>query len=189
MKRQAFIHSVPYKPPTQSPRIAEMNIDHHLGGLNEWNSSITMWLLRPNIDELEYIPWVYPHTFNWSLCVCVCVCAPFSYVSFLFTPWTVAHQSPLSVGFPREENGSWLPFPSPGDLSDPGIKPRSLALWADALPSEPQGKPNWSLSDCKKIIIVITERERKTDNVSQWTFSFKNKKRYATCLIISWLFK
>jgi len=100
--------------------------------------------------------------------VCVCVCAPFSYVSFLFTPWTVARQSPLSMGFPREENASWLPFPSPGDLSDPGIEPRSLALWADSLQSEPQGKPNWSLSDCKKkIIIIITERERKTDNVSQ----------------------
>ena len=44
------------------------------------------------------------------------------------TPWTVAHQAPLPVGFPRQEYWSGLPFPSPGDLPDPGIKPVSFAL-------------------------------------------------------------
>ena len=43
-------------------------------------------------------------------------------------PWIVAHQAPLTVGFPRQEYWSGLPFPSPGDLPDPGIKPRSPAL-------------------------------------------------------------
>ena len=56
------------------------------------------------------------------------------------TPWDVAHQAPLSVGFPQQEYWSGLPFPSPGDLPDPGIEPRSPALQADSLPSEPPGK-------------------------------------------------
>ena len=55
------------------------------------------------------------------------------------TPWTVAHQVPLSVGFSRQEYWSGLPFPSPGDLPEPGIEPRSPALQADALTSEPSG--------------------------------------------------
>ena len=45
------------------------------------------------------------------------------------------------MGFSRQEYSSGVPFPSPGDLPDPGIKPRSLSLQADALPSEPPGKP------------------------------------------------
>ena len=56
------------------------------------------------------------------------------------TPWTVAYQAPPSMGFPRQECWNGLPFPSPGDLPDPGIEPRSPALQADALPSEPPGK-------------------------------------------------
>ena len=59
----------------------------------------------------------------------------------LCNPWTVAYQAPLSMGFSRQECWSGLPFPSPGDLPDPGIKPWSPALRADALPSEPPGKP------------------------------------------------
>ena len=50
--------------------------------------------------------------------------------------WTVAHQAPLSMGFSRQEYWSGLPFPSPGDLLDPGIKPRSPAVQADSLPTE-----------------------------------------------------
>ena len=46
----------------------------------------------------------------------------------LWTPWTVAHQAPPSMGFSRQEYWSGLPFPSPGDLPDPGIKPGSPAL-------------------------------------------------------------
>ena len=57
------------------------------------------------------------------------------------TPWTVACQVPLSMGFPRQEHWSKVPFSSPGDLPDPGIKPRSPALQADSLPTEPPGKP------------------------------------------------
>ena len=56
----------------------------------------------------------------------------------LVAPWTVAHQLPLSVGFSRQEYWNGLPFSSPGNLPDPGIKPRSLTLQADSLPSEPR---------------------------------------------------
>ena len=63
-----------------------------------------------------------------------------SRVQLFATPWTVAHQAPLSMGFSRQEYWSGLPFPSPGDLPDPGIEPRSPALEADALTSEPPGK-------------------------------------------------
>ena len=52
------------------------------------------------------------------------------------TPWTVACQSPLSMGFSRQEYWSGLPCPSPGDLPDPGIEPRCPALEADSLLTE-----------------------------------------------------
>ena len=55
----------------------------------------------------------------------------------LGTVWTIVHQLPLSMGFPRQEYWSGLPFPSPGDFPHPRIEPRSPALRADALPSEP----------------------------------------------------
>ena len=64
-----------------------------------------------------------------------------SRVQLFATPWTIAHQAPLSMGFSRQEYWSGLPFPSPGDLPNPGIEPRSPALQADALSSEPPGKP------------------------------------------------
>ena len=54
-------------------------------------------------------------------------------------PWTVAYQAPPSVDFSRQEYWSGLPFPSPGDLPNPGMEPRSPTLQADALTSEPQG--------------------------------------------------
>ena len=54
----------------------------------------------------------------------------------LATPWTVAFQVPLSLEFSRHEYWSELPFPSPGDLPNPGVKPRSPALQADSLPNE-----------------------------------------------------
>ena len=62
-------------------------------------------------------------------------------VQLFMTPWTVAYQAPLSMEFSRQEYWSGLPFPSPGDLPDPGIKPRTPTLQADTLPSEPPGKP------------------------------------------------
>ena len=60
-----------------------------------------------------------------------------SHVRLFATPWTVAYQAPPSMGFSRQEYWSGLPFPSPGDLPDPGIEPGSPAFQADALTSEP----------------------------------------------------
>ena len=71
------------------------------------------------------------------VCVCVCVCVrarvhacmhTLSHVLLFVTTWTVAHQAPLSMGFSRQEYWSGLPFPPPGDLPNPGIKPMSLRL-------------------------------------------------------------
>ena len=56
-------------------------------------------------------------------------------------PWTVAYQAPLCMEFSRQEYWGGLPFLSPEDLPNPGTEPRSPALEADALSSEPQGKP------------------------------------------------
>ena len=74
--------------------------------------------------------------YNWSGKV-----KSLSHVRFFATPWTVACQALPSMEFSRQEYWSGLPFPSPEDLPDPGIKPGSPALQADALPSEPLGKP------------------------------------------------
>ena len=54
----------------------------------------------------------------------------------LVTPWIGVHQAPLSMGLSRQEYWSELPFPSPGDLPDPGVEPRSSVLQADSLPTE-----------------------------------------------------
>ena len=60
----------------------------------------------------------------------------------IVTPWTVTHQAPLPMEFPRQEYWNGYSFSSPGDLPNPGIKPGSLALQANSLQSEPPGKPN-----------------------------------------------
>ena len=60
-----------------------------------------------------------------------------SHVQLFAIPWTAAYQVPPSMEFSRQEYWSGLPFPSPGDLPDPGIEPRSPSLQADALPGKP----------------------------------------------------
>ena len=65
-----------------------------------------------------------------------------SRVWLFVAPWTAAHQAPLSRGFSRQEYWSGLPYPSPGNLPDPGIKPESPALQVDSLPLAPPGKPS-----------------------------------------------
>ena len=70
---------------------------------------------------------------------CKCVCAQsFSHVRLFVTPWTIAHQAPLSIGFPRQEYWSGL-FSPPRDLHDPGIEPASPALAGGFFPIEPPG--------------------------------------------------
>ena len=64
-----------------------------------------------------------------------------SHVHLFVTPWTTACQASWSMGFSRQENWSGLPFPTPGDLPNPGVELRSPVLRVDSLPAEPQGKP------------------------------------------------
>ena len=70
-----------------------------------------------------------------------CMCQLLSRIRLFVTPWTIACQAPLSMEFSSQEYHSGLPFPSPGDLPNPGIKPGSPALQAGSLPSEPPGTP------------------------------------------------
>ena len=71
------------------------------------------------------------------------------------TPWTAAYQAPPSMGFSRQEYWSGLPFPSPGDLFDTGIKPRSPAFQADALTSEPPVQFN-SVQSLSRVRLFVT---------------------------------
>ena len=64
----------------------------------------------------------------------------FSHVQLFVTPWTVAHQASLSVGFSRQESWSGLPFPPPAHLPDPGIEPTFLASAGRLLITEAPGK-------------------------------------------------
>ena len=76
------------------------------------------------------------------LCMSTCVCH--SVITNSVTPWTVAHQGPVSVGFPRQEYWNGLPLPPPGDRPNPGIKPMSpvfLELAGGFFTTEPPGKP------------------------------------------------
>ena len=83
-----------------------------------------------------------------------------SVVSDSVTPWTLAYQVPPSMGFSRQEYWSGLPVPSPGDLPDPGIEPGSPTFQADALTSEPPGKPSqegWTGKSTKFLVISYSE--------------------------------
>ena len=78
---------------------------------------------------------------------------PLSRVRLFATPWTVAYQALLSMGSSRQGYWSGLPFPSPEDLPDPGMEPRSPALQAEALTSEPPRIASESKTKSKKTTI------------------------------------
>ena len=82
----------------------------------------------------------------------LCCAQSLSGFRLLFTPWTIACQAPLSLGLPRQEYWSGLPFPTPRDLPDPGLKPASLAspaLLGRFFPAEPPEKPIHNTELCK----------------------------------------
>ena len=81
------------------------------------------------------------------VCVCVCVCLSFSGVLLFVTLWTVASQAPLSMEFSRQEYWSEMPFPSSGNLPNPGMQLMSPTLQTNSLPSESPGKPYPTSSD------------------------------------------
>ena len=100
------------------------------------------------------------------------------HVQLFVTLWMVAHHAPLSMRFSRQEYWSGLPFPSPGDLSDPGMEPRSPASWVDSLPSEPPGKAFLGVVEIKrpdrrKNQVYVTQRQRaKLGTWLSWLLAF-----------------
>ena len=93
-----------------------------------------------------------------------------SHVRLFATPWTRAWLAPLSMEYSRQEYWSGLPFPTPGDLPDPGTEPRSPALQADALPSEP---PETHLQ--KKFYCVSTKWKQSNHKLISVTWKNKTK--------------
>ena len=95
--------------------------------LDLWTGSNVISSVQPS-SALLYLS-LSPSTVDFCtlhMCVCVCVQSCFSHVWLFVTPWTIAHQTPLSLGFSRQEYWSGLPCPPPEDLSNPAIEPSSL---------------------------------------------------------------
>ena len=92
--------------------------------------------------------------------------APDLCVWLFVTPWTVAYQAPLSMEFSRQEYWSGLPFPSPGDLPNPEIEPRSPALQADSLPSEPPVNKAGIWNGASENDVVSSEKTVKSESPS-----------------------
>ena len=115
--------------------------------------------LLANIDPLVQIPLTLSLIYfllclleilKWKVKVLVSIC-----VWLFVTPWTIAHQVPLSMELSRQEYGyslEWIAIPFTGNIPNPGIKPWSPALQADSLPSKPQGSPFWE-SKSKEILL------------------------------------
>ena len=76
-------------------------------------------------------------------------------------PWTIARQAPLSMGFSRQEYWSGLPFPTPGDLPNPGTEPESPALQADSLPS---GPPTWEAWNTVSLRLIKSNKNLKVQH-------------------------
>ena len=99
--------------------------------------------ISPYDSRVETAWWCNDYVNKIALQICHLKWKSLSHVQLSETLWTVARQVPLSMGFSRQEYWSRLPFPSPGDIPNPGTKPTSPTLQADSLPSVPPGKPKW----------------------------------------------
>ena len=103
----------------------------------------------PNPQWIDFVPWLKINWLNKYGPISVLHCIPLIYlcevkslnpVRLFATPWTVAYRAPQYMEFSRQEYWSGLPFPSPGDLPNPRIKPGSPVLRTDVFPSKPPGK-------------------------------------------------
>ena len=117
-----------------------LNIIHYQRNANQNHNEITHYQRNANQNHNE-VPSHAGHSGGLVAKPCLT----------LATPWTVACQATLSMGFSRQGYWSGLPFPSPGNLPDPGIKSRSPALQADSLPTELRGKPTGHCGHHQKI--------------------------------------
>ena len=111
---------------------------------------------------------------HWSVKVWV------SRVWLFVTPWTVAHQAPLSVGFSRQEYWSGQPFPSLGHLPNPGIKPGSPTLQVDSFPSGPTGKP---IKNTLILPVRLCSSSQNSENINhqEETWLTERKLRHSSC--------
>ena len=104
----------------------------------------------------------------------VVVAQSLSCVQLFATLWTVAHQAPLSREFPRQENWSGSPFPPPGDLPDPSIKPASPALAGGFFTAKPPGKPHKTYFSLPFFLIwVCTSPARHSCSWSPFSLVYK----------------
>jgi len=106
----------------------------HYLGCDKWNGTVLVFLFF--WWQVCFILLEFSSSFRLNN-ILLCVLSCFSHVWLFATPWTVAHQAPLAMGFSRQEYWSGLPFPFPGNLPDLGIKPStplSPALQEDSLP-------------------------------------------------------
>ena len=108
-----------------------------------------------------------------------------SRVQLFATRWTVASQAPPSMALFRQEYWSGLPFPSPGDLPDPGIEPGSPALQADALPSQPPGKSILGLPKLPLYPLCLREEFRHSSWYYLWDVDNFYKLRHVSELLFS----
>ena len=141
---------------------------------------------KPPLDLTNLGTWLQVGKVKEGLC-----CSVARSCLALVTLWTVARQAPLSIGFPRQKYWSGLPFPSPGNLPHPGIKPNSPALTGEFFTTEPLVKPKrgitWSksrftiLSWCKEtdglcqlcvIPGIVETRNWPSCSIKQWSPSF-----------------
>ena len=104
--------------------------------------------------------------------ICMAACVHAQLCPTLWDPLlTVARQAPLSMGFSQQESWSEMPIPFPGDLPDPGIKPRFRELQVDLLPSEPPGKP-FKEKECR--LKSAKGRGTESRNVPSWSFQLSS---------------
>ena len=104
----------------------------------------------------------------WDRDIHMSVLSRFSPVQLFATPWTIACQAPLSVGFSKQVYLSGLAFPPPGDLPDPRIKPKSPALAGRFFTTEPPGNPHRHTSFPLSNIIMPYQRLYPAPDFSRW---------------------
>ena len=117
-----------------------------VGTLSAWsilNYQLRMWIFYSYAFLFFFskftksLPWFLSFISICKCSLCAVLCLVTQSCLTLWTPWTVVCQSPLSMGFPKQEYWHGLPCPSPGDLPNPGLEPRCLTLQADSLATEP----------------------------------------------------
>ena len=133
-KRRVFLHKIPINKCRRNEWNRNRNspLEHHRDNCYRQDPLMEAKMCRRKFEEkwdicIEYLLWVSVKLL--------------SHVWFFATPWTIAYQAPPSMGFSRQEYWSGLPLPSPGDLCWPRNWTRVSHIAADALPSEPPGKP------------------------------------------------